>query len=233
MPNLTRRNVLAISAVAPAVGLYYAHNAAVGLAPGSDPTSTPEQLAVRKKLQERYFPNVPLITQDGEKVHFYDDLVKNKIVVISIFYAHCEEACPRISRNLAKAQELLGERMGREVFFNSITIKPEQDTPHELKKYAKTFHAGPGWTFVTGNPDDIELLRRSLRFVDPDPVRDKDKARHSGMLRVGNEPYTIWSMAQAQAKPEVIVEAVKGTIIRPTAAASIVVGPACQAATKS
>jgi protein SCO1/2 len=233
MPNLTRRNVLAIPAVAPAVGLYYAHSATVGLADGPDPTSTPEQLAVRKKLQERYFPNVPLITQDGKKVRFYDDLVKNKIVVISIFYAHCEEACPRINRNLAKAQELLGERMGREVFFNSITIKPEQDTPHELKKYAKTFHAGPGWTFVTGNPDDIELLRRSLRFVDPDPVRDKDKARHSGMLRVGNEPYTIWSMAQAQAKPDAIAEAVKGTMIGPTLATGTAFGPACKAATKS
>jgi protein SCO1 len=219
MPNLTRRDVLALSAAAPAMGLIYAHSVAAGVVPGSDSTTTPKQLAVRKKLQERYFPNVPLITQDGKKVHFYDDLVKGKIVVISIFYAHCKKACPLINRNLAQVQELLGDRMGRDIFINSITIKPEEDTPHDLKKYAKTLHAGPGWTFVTGKPDDIELLRRSLRFVDPDPERDKDKSRHSGMLRIGNEPYTIWSMAQAQATPETIVEEVKGTIINPPPAA--------------
>lgn len=234
MPNLSRRNLLAMTAVAPAMGLFYAQKAAASFAPGLDPTTTtPKQLAVRKKLQERYFPNVPLITQDGKKVHFYDDLVKDKIVVISIFYAHCQEACPRINRNLEKVQELLGDRMGRDIFINSITIKPEEDTPHELKKFAKTFHAGPGWTFVTGKPDDIELLRRSLRFVDPDPARDKDKSRHSGMLRIGNEPYTVWSMAQGQGRPESIVEEVKETIIGPPLAANTKFGPACQAETRS
>lgn len=234
MPNLTRRNLLAMSAVAPAMGLFYTQKTLAGVASNSDPTTTtPKQLAVRKRLQERYFPNVPLITQDGKKVHFYDDLVKDKIVVISIFYAHCQEACPRINRNLEKVQEMLGDRMGRDIFINSITIKPEQDTPHELKQFAKTFHAGPGWTFVTGHPDDVELLRRSLRFVDPNPERDKDKSRHSGMLRIGNEPYTIWSMAQAQARPESIVEEVKGTIVAQPLAANTKFGPACEAETKS
>jgi protein SCO1 len=234
MPNITRRNVLAISAAASATGLIYAHRLAARLPDGPDPaTSTPHQLHVRKMLQERYFPNVPVVTQDGKKVRFYDDLIKDKIVVISIFYSHCQEACPRINRNLEKAQELLGDLMGREVFFVSMTIKPEEDTPHELRKYAKTFHAGPGWTFVTGKPGDIELLRRSMRFVDPDPVRDKDKSRHSGMLRIGNEPYTIWSMAQAQARPDVISEAVKGTIIHSTALAGAAVGSACKAAART
>jgi protein SCO1 len=234
MPNLSRRNLLAMSAVAPAMGLFHAQKTLAGIASSSDPTTTtPKQLAVRKKLQERYFPNVPLITQDGKKVHFYDDLVKDKIVVISIFYAHCREACPRINRNLEKVQELLGERMGRDIFINSITIKPEEDTPHELKKFAKTFHAGPGWTFVTGHPDDIELLRRSLRFVDPNPERDKDKSRHSGMLRIGNEPYTVWSMAQAQGRPESIVEDIRETMIAPHLAAESKFGQSCQTVTKS
>ena len=35
------------------------------------------------------FPNVWLTTHDGQKVRFYDDLVKDKIVAISFFYSSC------------------------------------------------------------------------------------------------------------------------------------------------
>ena len=223
-----------MSTAASAAGLIYARRIAADRHTSSDSTISPHQLKVRKMLQERYFPNVPVVTQNGRTVRFYDDLIKDKVVVISIFYARCDEACPRINRNLEKAQELLGERMGRDVFFVSMSIKPDEDTPDKLREFAKTFHAGPGWTFITGKPDNIELLRRSMRFVDPDPVRDKDKSRHSGMVRIGNEPYTIWSMAQAQARPEVIVEAVKGTIVGPTRAAGTAgVDSACKTGTKA
>jgi len=34
--------------------------------------------------------------------------------------------------------------------------------------------------FLTGQPDDIEFLRRTLRFTDIDPAVDKDPSRHSG-----------------------------------------------------
>lgn len=122
--------------------------------------------------------------------------------------------------------------MGREIFFNSITIKPEEDTPRDLKNFAKTFHAGPGWNFLTGKPDDIELLRRALRFVDPNPIVDKDESRHSGMLRIGNEPYTLWASCQAGAKPATIAQEI-GWVVRPTPLASGNLAEGCHANAKS
>src|SRR4029077_15107933 len=62
-----------------------------------------------------YFPNVPLTTQDGIKVHFYDDLIKGKIVVIDLIYTHCVDACPLETARLAQVQKMLGDRVGKDI----------------------------------------------------------------------------------------------------------------------
>ena len=45
-----------------------------------------------------YFPNVTLTTQDGATVHFYDDLIKGKVVAINLIYTTCKFACPARDR---------------------------------------------------------------------------------------------------------------------------------------
>jgi len=37
-----------------------------------------------------YFPNTPLVTQDGARVRFYDDLVRDKCVLIQFMYTTCD-----------------------------------------------------------------------------------------------------------------------------------------------
>jgi protein SCO1/2 len=141
-------------------------------------------------------------------VRFYEDLIKNKIVTINFFYANCEGVCPGITANLVKVQKLLGERVGREVFMYSFTLKPEEDTPAVLKQYAESYRVRPGWKFLTGHPEDMELLRRSLGFTDPDPKLDKDKSTHIGNIRYGNEPLMEWSACPGLAHAEWIVESI-------------------------
>ena len=80
-----------------------------------------------------YFPNVPLTTQDGATVHFYDDLLKGKAVAINLIYTHCQDACPLETARLAQVQHLLGDRVGKEIFFYSISIDPDHDTPEGWK----------------------------------------------------------------------------------------------------
>jgi len=137
-----------------------------------------------------YFPNVVLTTQDGVPVHFYDDLVKGKIVAISLIYTTCKYACPLETARLAQVAKLLGDRMGRDVFFYSITIDPEHDTPQVLKEYAEKFHAGKGWTFLTGKSEDIEQISKKLGlYSEPNP-RNPDG--HTPMLLIGNEATGQW-----------------------------------------
>ena len=178
------------------------------LAASSGAERQPVAPSARDRIKDRHLPNVRLRTHDNRAVRFYDDLVKGKIVVINFMYATCEGICPGLTMNLVKVQNLLGHRVGRDVFMYSITLEPERDTPAVLKAYARDHGAGPGWTFLTGRPADIERLRRSLGFVDPDPELDADKANHIGNIRYGNEPLMLWAACPGMADPAWIVESI-------------------------
>lgn len=153
-------------------------------------------------------PNVPLTTHTGEAVRFYDDLVRDKIAVINMMYAGCSRTCPPMTHNLMQVQQLLHERVGKDIFMYSITLKPEQDSPQDLAHYARAYGVRPGWLFLTGTPADIERLRYALGFYDPDPEIDRAEGRHVGMVRIGNDPFRRWGMAPALADPRQIVSAI-------------------------
>ena len=156
------------------------------------------------------FPNVPLITHNGEKVRFYDDLIRDKTVLLNFFLVQCTEGlCPTVATNLRKVQDLLGERMGRDIFFYSITLEPKKDTPKILKEYADNFDIKPGWTFLTGKPADIEVLRRAQGFVDWDPIRDKDLNNHTAMGRYGSDRLERWGGISLRSSPENIASTFK------------------------
>jgi protein SCO1 len=145
-----------------------------------------------------YFPNVPLTTQDGKTVHLYDDLLKGKMVVLNLIYTHCLDSCPLETARLAEVQRLLGDRVGKDIFFYSISIDPENDTPAALKAYAEKFHAGPGWLFLTGKKADIDLVAHKLGlYYDPGLNRDG----HTVDLMIGNEPTGQWTRNSATDNP--------------------------------
>ena len=199
MTAMTRRTWLAVLGLLPAAGL-------VSWAEGSDKnrkkeTHTWEDIPPRELIRRRHLPDVALVTHQGKTVRFYDDLVKDKKVVINCVYTRCQGVCVPVTANLVRVQKLLGDRVGRDIFFYSITLKPEEDTPEALERYAALHNVGPGWLFLTSKPDDIELLRRKLGFRYDDPVEDADKSNHTGMLRMGNEPYLRWSACPGMAAP--------------------------------
>lgn len=149
-----------------------------------------------------FLPNVPLVTQTGQPVRFYDDLVRDKVVLLNFFLLTCADGrCPVATANLRKVQDLLGDRMGRDIFFLSITLQPLLDTPKALKAYADHFAVRPGWTFLTGLPQDVETLRRGLGYVDPDPERDRDLTNHIGMARYGNDRLDRWGAVSLRSSP--------------------------------
>jgi protein SCO1 len=145
-----------------------------------------------------YFPNIELTDQFGHKLHFYDDLLKGKIVVIEQFYTHCIDICPLETARLAQVQKMLGDRVGKDIFFYSISIDPKRDTPQAMKEYADTYHAGPGWLFLTGKKEDITLVNKKLGFQDPIPG---DRDGHSPHLLLGNEATGQWLRNNALDNP--------------------------------
>jgi protein SCO1/2 len=146
--------------------------------------------AAQNRWGADYFPNVTLTTQDGATVHFYDDLIKGKIVAINLIYTSCKYSCPLETARLRQVQTLLGDRMGKDVFFYSITIDPEHDTPAVMKDYSEKFHAGPGWLFLTGKQADIDLISRKIGLYSPPDPKNPDG--HLPNLLVGNEATGQW-----------------------------------------
>lgn len=204
MPSITRRTLLRSAALAPLAG---------SLAAGKPlPRFAGAAISPRERIRQLHFPNVTLTTHEGKHVRFYDDLLKDKTVVINFMYASCGDVCPITTAHLVKVQKLLGPQMGRDIFMYSLTIDPRHDTPEALKRYAEKFRVGPGWHFLTGNPDDMETLRVKLGFIDPDPKVDKDKANHIGTVEYGNEPLMLWGACPGLAHPEWIVKEISWVI---------------------
>jgi protein SCO1/2 len=149
-----------------------------------------------------------LLTHDGRTVHFYDDVLRNRFVVLTFMYASCASLCPLITANLVRVKQLLGDRVGRDVFFYSITLQPGRDTPETLRRYAAAHGTGTGWWFLTGKPADIDLVRRRLGEVDRDPSVDARVSRHTGMVRYGNEALERWGGCPGEASATWIAKAI-------------------------
>jgi protein SCO1/2 len=172
-------------------------------------------LSGREALRRRYFPNFELTTSDGKKLKFYDDLLKDKIVVLNLMYAQCDGVCPTTTSNLKAVRKILREEADHDIFIYSLTLKPEEDSPAALKEYARMHGIDdPHWLFLTGKPDEVDLLRHKLGFADPNPEVDRDKSRHSGMLRYGNEAMAIWGTCQGSAEPDWIAQEIGFAIPR-------------------
>ncbi len=154
-----------------------------------------------------YFPNVPLTKHDGTRVRFYDDLLKGKAVVISFIYTSCEDSCPLETARLVQVQRLLGDRVGRDIFMYSISIDPERDTPAALSKHREKYGVGPGWDFLTGKREDVDLIRMKLGLYIDDLEQDND---HSLNLIMGNEPMGRWRKHNSIESPQFLAGLIGG-----------------------
>ena len=147
-----------------------------------------------------YFPNVALTTHNGQVVRLYDDLLKGKKVAIAVMYTSCSAECPLITARMVELRKALGEHVGKDIFFYSISIDP-WDRPEVLKEYAAKFGAGgPGWEFLTGNDDDIKLITKKLGLS---RLSDRDnKDGHTASLMVGNVATGQWMRNSAVDNPQ-------------------------------
>lgn len=134
-----------------------------------------------------YFPNVVLTDQNGRHVRFYDDMLRGRVVAINFIYTHCTNICPLDTAQMRRVQQILGDRVGRDVFMYSISI--DQDTPQTLQRYMRTYNVGPGWTFLTASTADIALLQHKFGMNVTDP---RNLTLHDTDVVMGNEVTGQW-----------------------------------------
>ncbi len=155
---------------------------------------------------QKYFTDVVLVNQDGKEMRLYSDLLKGNVVVINAMFTSCNGVCPPMSRNMEMIQEQLGDRLGKGVLLLSFSVNPAVDTPPVLKQYAQRFHAKPGWQFLTGKRENLEVALRKLgQFVE---VRED----HTNIFIIGNERTGLWKKAFGLANPQELIKVVESVL---------------------
>jgi len=208
--RVNRREIVAAAAVAalPAIGWYA--RAGRSHEPSSDSTGIVP--VAKSGPSAAFIPNVPVRTHTGRRALFYDDLVRGRIVSINFMSVRVDRDYP-VTENLVKVQRLLGDRVGDDVFMYSITFDPVHDTPEVLADFARSKGVGPGWMFLTGDPDDLGLLRARLflrratptgRAMGMDP--SMGPCCSVGLVRYGNEALGRWGSFPARITPESIAK---------------------------
>jgi protein SCO1/2 len=169
-------------------------------------------------------PDTPVLDQDGRRLNFYSDLVKGKTVAIDFIFTTCNGVCPTMTAKFRQLQQALGDRVGRDIQLISISVDPTTDVPARLNAYAAKFHAGPGWTFVTGDKPEIDALLRALGAFAP------DKTKHPQTILIGNEGANYWTrtlgLSATKTIAGIVTEAADKDSSRPTARGVATPGPA-------
>lgn len=187
--------------------LVLASTAAAGVV--EEPHSAGQRALSREEPTERMapgsmaIPDVPLLTQKGDEIRFYSDLVKDKVVAINFIFTRCTTICPPMGANFARLQRILGERAGTDVHLISVSVDPAVDTPERLDAWAAKFGAGPGWTLVTGPKPDVDGLLKALKVFTP------DKNDHSPIVLVGNDARSEWTRVWGLAPPADLAQAIE------------------------
>jgi len=141
------------------------------------------------------FPQVIVQDQHKRKAWFYEDLIADKVVLVSFTSVKGEKYYPLLS-NLVKVHEMIGDRIGKDVEMYTVTTDPHHDTPEALKALAEEH--GAKWRFLTGAPEDIQEILASFN------------ARGSlyALSWIGNEKTGRWLNKPSRLQPLYIAEAV-------------------------
>jgi protein SCO1 len=156
--------------------------------------------AMAVRWGEGYFPNHSVVTHKGEKIKFYDDAIRGKIVVFNFIYTSCPDICSLSTARLAQVRERLGDRVGRDIFFYSVSLDPETDTPEVLKEFADAFQSGDGWLFLTGDPKKLHQIRYKLG------ERSRTLDEHRSDLVLGNDRTGEWQRMSLMSNLNIVAQ---------------------------
>ena len=162
-----------------------------GAAPSCHSSAPHAKEQARSKME---IPDVEVMDQHGNKLHFYTDLIKEKTVAINFIFTNCTTICPPLAATFARLQKEMGEKVGKDIHLISISVDPETDTPERLKAWGAKFKAGPGWTFVTGEKQEMDKLLNALGAA---VSRRED---HTPAMIIGNDAKGVWTRTYGLAK---------------------------------
>ena len=196
--------LLACLAGAPAL----AHQPAPKAGAADEPLVAPVTPGTRDA--RTYFTDTELLTQDGQRVRFYSDVLQDRVVLINVVYTHCEDACPLITKKLNDVRARLGPDAAKAVRFVSISTDPGRDSPQALKKFAAAQGVDEAnWVFLTGEQANVDQVLKRLGQMAP------SAEQHSTLLIAGNVGAKRWSKIRPDAPVTAIAERLRVLVGKP------------------
>lgn len=161
----------------------------------------------RRLRRQNRLPNLPVVDDRGARLRFYDDVVRDRQVVLHAIYSACASYCPPSTRNLLQARQLLGAEYA-DLRVVSLTLTPVADDPQALAAYRRQYGLPDSWLLLTGQPRHLEPLCRALGFLPPEGSGlGLDYHATSGL--VGDEPLVKWSHLSTLQPPAAIARMVR------------------------
>ena len=191
---------LILVALAAAIPLRaYAHHAADAAAhAGAPPALGGESLSApspKQRAAQLFFSDRELVTQKGERVAFYTDVLRDKVVLVNFIYTQCTDSCPTQTARVAAVQSLLPDAASLGIELVSISVDPEHDTPRALGEYAARFGSRDGWTFLTGSKANVDDVLRRLGQLAP------SREAHTTLFMLGNMKSGHWIKLHPDSDP--------------------------------
>jgi protein SCO1/2 len=160
-----------------------------------------------------YFKGIVLTDQNGHRVRLYEDVMKDRTIVMNSFFASCKGSCPIMTQTYASLQDRFADHVGKDLMLVSITVDPKNDTPLRLAEYARKAKAKPGWLLLTGTPVEVTSALKKIGQYSETPDS------HLNVMIIGNDKTGLWKKAFALAKPEEIAKVVDSVLNDPGEAA--------------
>ena len=114
-------------------------------------------------------PDVTLIDQDAQLVKLRNLVEGKDVVMVDFIFGTCTTICPILSAGFSNLQRRMGSGPGGPTLI-SFSIDPEHDSPEVMTAYLKRYRAQPGWSFLTGDRDDIDTIMRAFDAYVPNKM---------------------------------------------------------------
>lgn len=161
--------------------------------------AVPLERTVIDKRKRDSFPAANVTSHLGESLRFYEDLIHDKVVMVNFMSIATEEMFP-VTQFIASVAEQLGDRLGRDVFINSVTSDPERDTPRALLDFAKSYGLRDGWRFLTTSTEETTALSLRMYRRRPD-LAQQGRAKKVDIVFYGNGSAGVWGTFPVDINP--------------------------------
>ena len=151
--------------------------------------------------EELTLTDLEVIDQNGKRLRFYSDVLKDRVVLINFIFTNCPDACPLMTQKLIQARNLMVDAIKDDVWFVSVSIDPERDTPEAMKTFAERQGVDESrWLFLTGSKENLDTIVKRLGQY------TQEVEAHSTLMLAGNTRTRHWTRVLPMVPPAGIAE---------------------------